>query len=61
MRGDVGRIVRSGDVGDIRAECIGEWRRRGGLHVCACFQSLWLFSRVFEGGPLQLGRQGPVL
>ena len=22
-------MVRSGDVGGIRAECIGEWRRRG--------------------------------
>ena len=29
-------------VGGIRAEFIGEWRRRGGLHVCACSQSLWL-------------------
>ena len=25
--------MRSGDVGGIRAECIGEWRRRGGVKL----------------------------
>ena len=57
-----GRIMRSGDVGGIRAECIGEWRRRGGRHVvlvlshCGCSS-----AECSKGGQVQLGRQGPVL
>ena len=57
-----GRIVRSGNVGGIRAECIGEWRRRGGRHDvlvpshCGCSP-----AECLKGGQLQLGRQGPVL
>ena len=52
----------SGNVGGIRAECIGEWRRRGGRHDvlvpshCGCSP-----AECSKGGQLQLGRQGPVL